>query len=323
VGRGWGIFATVALVAGSVAGCRTDGRNAGPDGASGSEGGGRCGVLDAAAVGRVLGERVVDQSLSFRASAFEDLAFGSEGCSFATDDGIEVAVLRVADEQGRSAAVVEQVRTTAAVTAGDVAAGPDPAVLADLGDDAFYDPFSGAIVVLVDDHTLTVFVGDPFGQGRGADVGALVSVARDVVAVAQVSNDVGRGRRFCDAVEPIAAEWVGSIRGRGTGDIPGSRDGVGYTVFECSFAGEDGVHVDIGRAERETFDVLDQRDDPLDERPFQPVSGVGDLAFWWRTGLWVVEEDTGLLIDGDDGTLPATDAQVVSVARLAVRAFGG
>jgi hypothetical protein len=320
VGRGWGAFAAVALACGLVAGCGSD------DGTNpvvaGADGAGRCGALDVAAVGRALGERVVDEAVSFRASAFEGLAFGSEGCTFATDDGIEVAVLRVADEQGRSAAVVEQVRTAAAATAGGTGTAPDPAALEGLGDDAFHDPFSGAIVVHVGDDTFTVFVGDPFDR-RGDDPDVLVALARDVVTVASASPSLARGSRFCDAVEPLAAEALGQIRGRGSADMPGLRDGESYTVFECSFAGEDGTRVDIGRADRETFDVLDPRDVPLDDRPFQPVTGVGDLAFWWRSGLWVVEDETGLLIEGGDGTRPATDAQVVGVARVAVGAFGG
>jgi hypothetical protein len=320
VGRGWGAFAAVALVCGLVAGCGSD-DGSGPV-VAGADGAGRCGALDVAAVGRVLGERVVDEAVSFRASAFEGLAFGSEGCTFSTDDGIEVAVLRVADEQGRSAAVVEQVRTVAAATAGDTGTAPDPAALEGLGDDAFHDPFSGAIVVDVGDDVFTVFVGDPFDRRRSADPDVLVALARAVVAAAS-GPTLGRGSRFCDAVEPLATEAVGQIRGRGSGDIPGMRDGESYTVFECSFAGEDGTRVDIGRADRETFDLLDPRDVPLDDRPFQPVTGVGDLAFWWRSGLWVVEDETGLLIEGGDGTRPATDAQVVDVARVAVGAFGG
>jgi hypothetical protein len=269
-----------------------------------------------------MGERVLDERVSFRASAFDGLAFGSEGCTFVTDDGIEVAVLRLADERGRSAAVVEQVRAAAAASTGETRTAPDPAALEGLGDDAFHDPFSGAIVVHVGGDTFTVFVGDPFDRRRGADPDDLVALARDVVALASARR-LGRGQRFCDAVEPLAAEAVGQIRGRGSGDIPGMRDGRSYTVFECSFAGEDGTRVDIGRAGADTFDVLDPRDVPLDDRPFQPVRDVGDLAFWWRSGLWIVEDETGLLIEGGDGTRPATDAQVVDVARVAVGAFGG
>jgi hypothetical protein len=276
-------------------------------------------VLDAGDVGRALGDEVRDQSSAFHASVFEGVAFGSDGCTYTTDDGVEVAVLVVGDEQGRSGAVVEQLRAAAA-TSEEQHGGPDATALDDLGDDAFYDPLSGAVVVRVDDTTLTVFLGDPFDDRRAPDPDDLVALARRAVPIAREAVE---DERWCAAVEPLAAELLGDIRGRGVGSIPGTRDGVAYEMFECSFEGADGTRVDVGRGAAEVFAVLDQREVPAGDRPFDPVPGVGDVAFWWRSGLWVVDGETGLLIEGADGAHPASDAQVLDVARLAVQEIGG
>jgi hypothetical protein len=277
-----------------------------------------CGALDSGTIGNALGSEIVDQSQSFHASAFEGVAFGSEGCTFATAEGVEVAVMLVADELGRSAPIVEQLRGAASAAADQASAGPASTDLSDIAEEAFYDDLSRSIVARENGVTFTVSLGDPFVREVMVDADALVALAREVAAVI---DDERRDRALCAAMEPIAVDVLGSIRGRGEGEIAGTRGGEQYAIYECSFEGDDGRRLDVGRGGAEVFDVLDMRDSTRGERPFEPVDGVGDVAFWWRSGLWVVEDDTGLLIEGSAGDVTASDAQVLEVARLAVDAF--